>query len=146
MAFTSHLATSYTEIGNCIDLVAYIHSLPWEKLLLYLTEKEYNSIRNTFQTATVESVTVNITNMGVTSPIEQGTNHTFGIWRGFERYFPTEFGKNITPKELYGLDLSKHPSSLNLSNIPYDFIGAISEMKTVENRITYNLSARKRRR
>lgn len=40
-------------------------------------------MRNTFQTATVKSVTVKITNMGVTSPIEQGTNHTFGIWKDF---------------------------------------------------------------
>lgn len=62
MEFTSHLATSYTKIGNRIDSVAYIHSLPWEKLFFHLTEKEYNFIRNTFQTATVESVTVNITN------------------------------------------------------------------------------------
>lgn len=77
MAFTSHLATSYTKIGNRIDLDTYIHSSPWGKLFFYLTEKEYNSMRNTFQTATVESVTVNITNMGVTSPIEQGTSQTF---------------------------------------------------------------------
>lgn len=30
MAFTSHLATSYTKKGNHIDLVTCIHSLPWE--------------------------------------------------------------------------------------------------------------------
>lgn len=142
MAFTSHLATSYTKKGNHIDLITYIHSLPWENIFFYLTEKEYNSIVYTFQTATVESVTVNITNMGVASPIEQGRNHNFGIWRGFERYFPTEFGKNITPKELYGSDLLKPHSSLALPNVPCDCFGAISEMKTVENRVTYNLSTR----
>lgn len=124
----------------------FIHSLPWEKLYFYLTEKEYNTIVNSFHTAYVESVTIRIYNLGVNSQSIQSSgvsiksfsqNHYLGIWRGFEKHGPVELGSSLTSKFLYGCPLSDLPNKTSFTNVETKYIGAVSELKPVDNRITY---------
>lgn len=130
------------------EISTYIHSLPWEKLYFYVTEREYNTITNTFHTAYVEYVKVKIINLGVSNPVLTSTstvnykimnaNNYISVWRGFERHGPCTLGKEITPKVLYGTSISELNEKASLTDIPITNLGAISEMKQVSNNVVYN--------
>lgn len=73
-----------------ISIRTFIHSLPWDKLFMYLTQKEYDDIIETNHTARVKSTYIKIYNLGNRTPFvaSSGTvqyanansQTTIGIW------------------------------------------------------------------
>jgi len=129
------------------DITAYIHSLPWQMKYFYMTEREYNTAVNTFHSAYVEKVTIKIYNMGVSSEAVQSSatsfktlsiNHYLGIWKNFERYGPVKLGKKTTPQFLNRSKIAYVTRSDTKKHFGSTEFGAMSELKRVDNRITYS--------
>lgn len=138
---------SQSVMQGMTEIKTYIHSLPWEKLYFYLTEREYNTITNGFHTAKVEYIKIKIYNLGVCNPVLNqkdiaykvfNPNSYLGVWRGFEKHGPVTLGNEITPKVLYGSSLLKLDEKSMFGSIDVNSLGAITETKYVDNRVTYN--------
>lgn len=97
------LCLQYNKTGASLsvgvtEIKTYIHSLPWEMMYFHLTERENNTITNTFHTANMEHVKVQIYNIGISNPVLQSqitvdfkvlnTNNYLGEWRRFENHGP----------------------------------------------------------
>jgi hypothetical protein len=129
-------------------IIPYIHSLPWQMLYFYITEREFNSVINSCHSAYVDTITIKIFNMGVSSTTIQSsgtslktisTNQYLGVWKGFEQYGPVSLGDKITPEFLYGKTYGemKQSTGSTANTYPSTDLGAISEIKRVDNRISY---------
>lgn len=107
---------TYTKDGSKTIYKTYIHSLPWQYLYFYLTEKEYKDMCGIFHTSKVTGVGIKITNLGnrttfVTSAnavnfANANSQTTIGIWENLERTMPVEMGNEIKSETLYGKPIS----------------------------------------
>lgn len=137
--------------GVEVSFTPYVHSLPWNFLYFYLTEKEFDDIRATNNEARVKSVSVKIVNLGNRTPFVTGQNTvsfansnsqtTIGIWEQLESLGPVTLGSNITPTILYGTKLKDLPSAATSKDIAKENYGATAQAVIVDNRVTYNFKA-----
>lgn len=109
----------YTKKQGTLTYNTYIHSLPWQYIYFYMTEKEYNDMTRVFHTARVTGVNIKITNLGNRTTFVTATNAvnfanansqtTIGIWENLELLAPVDMGRGITDESLYGKSLEKYP-------------------------------------
>lgn len=103
---------TYTKDNSNTVYKTYIHSLPWQYLYFYLTEKEYYDMCAIFHTSRVTGVGIKITNLGnrttfVTSAAavnfaNANSQTTIGVWENLERTMPVVMGNQIQSVNLYG--------------------------------------------
>lgn len=130
-----------------VSIVTYIHSLPWQYAFFYLTEKEFEDMCCINHTASVESVSIKIVNLGNRTPFVTGQNTvsyanansqtTIGIWENLENIGPVKNGTNITPQILYGKNLEALANVKENTDIPTGEYGATSQSKAIDNRMIY---------
>lgn len=109
---------TYTKKGDKMEYSTYIHSLPWQNIYFYLTEKEYDDMTKVFHTAKVKRVGIKITNLGNRTPFLTATSAvnyanansqtTIGIWENMEKMAPVTMGTGLTAEKLYGKTLDKY--------------------------------------
>lgn len=145
--FTFAIQSTKAEYSkNNADTVykTYIHSLPWQYLYFYLTEKEYQDMTTIFHTSKVTGVGIKITNLGNRTPFITSANAvnyanansqtTIGIWENLERTMPVKMGNNITPEDLYGKQIKDLATGDNK-----DPEHSTAQAKIIDNTITYNI-------
>lgn len=108
---------TYTKSGTDVSYKTYIHSLPWQMIYFYMTEKEYDDMTKVFHTAKVTQCGIKITNLGNRTPFLTSTSSvnyanansqtTIGIWENMEMMAPISMGTNLKPAKLYGETLEK---------------------------------------
>uniref|UniRef100_A0A2A4J3C3 Phospholipase A2-like domain-containing protein n=1 Tax=Heliothis virescens TaxID=7102 RepID=A0A2A4J3C3_HELVI len=108
----------YTKSDKELNYTTYIHSLPWQYVYFYLTEKEYDDMTKVFHTAKVTRCGIKITNLGNRTPFLTSTSSvnyanansqtTIGIWENMEMLAPVTMGTNVTAETLYGKTLEKY--------------------------------------
>lgn len=133
---------AYTKKGNDFTYTTYIHSLPWQYIYFYLTEKEYTDMTKVFHTSKVTQVGMKITNLGNRTTFLTGTNTvnfanansqtTIGMWENLEALAPVEMGNNINPEKLYGKSLEKYDDKVD-----GDPGHSTAQAHLVDNRILY---------
>lgn len=107
----------FNKKADAVIYKTYIHSLPWQMIYFYLTEKEYTDMTKVFHTARVKGITIKITNLGNRTTFITATNAvnyanansqtTIGIWENLELLAPISVGTNIKAETLYGKILDK---------------------------------------
>lgn len=122
----------------------YIHSLPWQYMYFYLTEKEYLDMTKVFHTAKVKGVSIKITNLGNRTPFITSTNAvnyanansqtTIGIWEDMEKLAPVLMGNKITAESLYGKPIDQYAAGTNL-----DPEHSTAQAKIIDNTVQYSL-------
>lgn len=143
--FTFAIASSkasYNKTSTELIYETYIHSIPWQYIYLYMTEKEYDDMTKVFHTAKVTKVGIKITNLGNRTPFLTSTNSvnyanansqtTIGIWENMELLAPVMMGTNITPENLYGKTLEKYETGDNK-----DPGHSTAQAQLVDNKIKY---------
>lgn len=141
-AITSTKA-DYTKTGTDVQYNTYIHSLPWQNIFFYLTEKEYDDMTKVFHTARVTKVGIKITNLGNRTPFLTATSAvnyanansqtTIGIWENMELLAPVTMGNSIKPETLYGETLDKLQAGTNV-----DPDHSTAQAKIMDNKVKYN--------
>lgn len=53
---------------TCLDLITFVHSIPWQYIWLYMTEKEFEDVKKTAHTVNVDKVSLKIVNLGNRTP------------------------------------------------------------------------------
>lgn len=132
----------YDKTTDYMKYKTYIHSLPWQYMYLYLTEKEYNDMTKVFHTARVKGVNIKITNLGNRTPFITSTSAvnyanansqtTIGIWENMELLAPIETGNNITAESLYGKPIDSYTGGTNL-----DPNHSTAQAKIIDNTVKY---------
>lgn len=137
---------AYTKDAKILTYKTYIHSLPWQFIYFYMTEKEYTDMTKVFHTAKVKGVNIKITNLGNRTPFITATNAvnyanansqtTIGIWENLELLAPITLGNNITPESLYGKTIEKYAAGADK-----DPEHSTAQAKIIDNSIEYRLNA-----
>lgn len=130
-----------------VNIETFVHSLPWQKIWMYMTEKEYNDVTHLSHHAKITKVSIKITNLGNRTPFVTGQNTvsyanansqtTIGIWENMEAIGPVKMGTNITPKILYGSTLKELPEQSSMADMPKSNYGATSQAKHINNPMTF---------
>lgn len=133
---------NYTKSNDELIYDTYIHSLPWQYLYFYLTEKEYEDMTKIFHTSKVIKVGIKITNLGNRTPFLTSTSSvnyanansqtTIGIWENMEQLAPVKMGTNIKPETLYGKTFERYESGSNK-----DPGHSTAQAKLINNKIIY---------
>lgn len=136
---------NYTKDGHTTTYNTYIHSLPWQYLFFYLTEKEYGDMCTIFHTSRVTGVGIKITNLGNRTPFITSANAvnyanansqtTIGIWENLERTMPVIMGNSITSEILYGKTIKSLEAGNNL-----DPDHSTAQAKIINNTVKYKIS------
>lgn len=140
----SSTKATYTKTGTDMTYKTYIHSIPWQYIFLYMTEKEYMDMTRVFHTARVTQVGIKITNLGNRTPFITATNAvnyanansqtTIGIWENLELMCPVTLGSKITSETLYGKTLDSYEQGSDK-----DPDHSTAQAKLIDNVITYNI-------
>lgn len=133
----------YSKSSSEVVYNTYIHSLPWQNIYFYMTEKEYADMTTVFHTAKVKKVGLKITNLGNRTPFLTATSAvnyanansqtTIGIWENLEKLAPVHMGKSISPTTLYGETLDRLTGGTNL-----DPEHSTAQAKIIDNKIAYH--------
>lgn len=125
----------------------FIHTIPWDKLFMYITHKEYDDILETNHTATVKKTYIKIYNLGNRTPFVASSGNvqyanansqtTIGIWEDMGRHGMIKLGDNITPKILYGIKLGDYQIQSQHRLITGDNQSAACQGKFIDNRMEY---------
>lgn len=134
---------TYTKSTTDFQYNTYIHSLPWQYVFFYLTEKEYDDMTKIFHTAKVTKCGIKITNLGNRTPFLTSTSTvnyanansqtTIGIWENMEMLAPVTMGNNISPKTLYGETLDKYATGTDK-----DPEHSTAQAKLIDNKVVYH--------
>lgn len=135
----------YDKNSSNVKYKTYIHSLPWQYLYFYLTEKEYSDMTTIFHTSRVTGVGIKITNLGNRTPFITSANAvnyanansqtTIGIWENLERTMPVEMGNEIKSEMLYGKTIKNLPAGTD-----QDPEHSTAQAKIINNTIVYNIN------
>lgn len=141
VAIASTKAT-YDKTNSKVEYNTYVHSIPWQMIYLYMTDKEYADMTTVFHTARVKKVGIKITNLGNRTPFITATNSvnfanansqtTIGIWENMELMCPIKVGNNIDAKTLYGQNLNELAEGKD--KVPDH---STAQAKIIDNRIKY---------
>lgn len=133
---------TYTKSASELVYNTYIHSMPWQYIYFYLTEKEYDDMTKIFHTAKVTNCGIKITNLGNRTPFLTSTSSvnyanansqtTIGIWENMELLAPVQLGGNITDKTLYGETLERYQTGET-----QDPNHSTAQAKLIDNKIIY---------
>lgn len=133
----------YTKRSNELTYNTYIHSLPWQYIYMYMTEKEYYDMSRMFHTAKVTGINLKITNLGNRTTFITATNAvnyanansqtTIGIWENLELLAPISMGNNITSEKLYGKNLETYADGDDK-----DPEHSTAQANIMDNPVTYN--------
>lgn len=133
----------YTKKNGELTYNTYIHSIPWQYIYMYMTEKEYYDMTRMFHTAKVTGVDIKITNLGNRTTFVTATNAvnfanansqtTIGIWENMELLAPITLGNKITSTTLYGKNLEDYADGDDK-----DPEHSTAQAQIMENPITYN--------
>lgn len=145
LQYKKTISSATSEYGGTL-IITYVHSLPYQMLYFYLTEKEFNDMRSINHTARVCSASIKIVNLGNRTPFVTGQNTvsfanansqtTIGIWENLENIGPITLGKNITAETLYGKILEDLPEAAT-TDMDKTLYGATSQSKPIDNKISY---------
>lgn len=149
--FTFAIASSkatYTKDDKNLIYDTYVHSLPWQYIFFYMTEKEYDDMTIVFHTAKVKRVGIKITNLGnrttfltSTSSVNYANSNsqtTIGIWENMELLAPVQMGTNITSEILYGKTFDKLENGSTK-----DPDHSTAQAKIIDNKIKYTFAINK---
>lgn len=130
-----------------IAIKTFIHTLPWNKLFMYITHKEYDDILETNHTASVKCVNLKIYNLGNRTPFVASSGNvayanansqtTIGIWEDMGRHGMIKLGEGITPTTLYGVKLGDLTVQSQYRQIAGDSQSAACQGKFIDNRMEY---------
>lgn len=143
-----HKTKPSNEAANgVIRIKTFIHTLPWHKLFMYLTPKEYNDIIQITHTAKVKHVAMKIYNLGNRTPFvassgsvqyaNANSQTTIGIWEDMGKHGMIKLGENITPQILYGSTLHDLADQNQMRQIPGEKNSAACQGKFIDNRAEY---------
>lgn len=145
-AIESTKATYTKDATNCV-YNTYIHSLPWQYLFFYLTEKEFDDMTTIFHTSRVTGVGIKITNLGNRTPFITSANAvnyanansqtTIGIWENLEGTLPVTMGNSINSEVLYGKTIKDLTTGSE-----QDPNHSTAQAKLITNTITYTLGTK----
>lgn len=135
---------TYDKTGDHTTYKTYIHSLPWQYIYFYLTEKEYMDMTTIFHTSRVTGVGIKITNLGNRTPFITSANAvnyanansqtTIGIWENLEGTYPVKMGNTITSEMLYGKTIKNLAQGTD-----QDPDHSTAQAKIINNAIEYKL-------
>lgn len=135
----------YTKDSGTTVYNTYIHSIPWQYLYFYLTEKEYKDMCSIFHTSRVTKVGIKITNLGNRTPFitsssavnyaNANSQTTIGIWENLERTMPVIMGNEIKSEMLYGKSIDGLAAGSDL-----DPDHSTAQAKIITNTIKYKIS------
>ncbi|KAL4710079.1 hypothetical protein ACJJTC_016481 [Scirpophaga incertulas] len=130
-----------------IIIKTFIHTLPWHKIFMYLTHKEYDDMIAGHHTASVKSTYMKIYNLGNRTPFvaSSGTvqyanansQTTIGIWEDMGRHGMIKLGENITPATLYGKKIGELTAQSQYRQVAGDNQSAACQGKFIDNRMEY---------
>lgn len=133
--------------NGMIHIKTFIHTLPWHKLFMYLTHKEYDDILAGCHTARVKNVSMKIYNLGNRTPFVASSGNvqyanansqtTIGIWENMDKHGMIQMGDNIKPETLYGKKLGTFGEQGQYRQIAGDDQSAACQGKFIDNRMDY---------
>lgn len=133
--------------NGTISIKTFIHTLPWHKMFMYLTHKEYDDILETNHTASVKKVYIKIYNLGNRTPFVASSGNvqyanansqtTIGIWEDMGRHGMIKMSENITPATLYGKKIGDLGVQGQQRQVAGESQSAACQGKFIDNRLEY---------
>lgn len=133
--------------NGMIKIRSFIHTLPWHKLYMYLTHKEYDDIISFTHSAKVSNVSMKIYNLGNRTPFvassgsvqyaNANSQTTIGLWEDLGRIGAVKFGENISAKTLYGEPLSALDKQNQARQVAGEKQSAACQGKFIDNRAEF---------
>lgn len=130
-----------------IAIKTFIHTLPWDKIFMYLTHKEYDDIVEGNHTATVKKTYIKIYNLGNRTPFVASSGNvqyanansqtTIGIWEDMGKHGMIKLGNNITPEILYGKTLKTLTVQGQHRQVAGDIQSGACQGRFIDNRMEY---------